>query len=46
MFDKSLLVYFDGLLIFSTDIESYYDDIYKIMEQLHENKLKTKSSKC
>ena len=28
--DESILVYLDNLLIFSTDIELHYNDIYKI----------------
>ena len=46
MLDESLLVYFDDLLIFNTDIELHYDDVCKGLKQLHENKLKAKGSKC
>ena len=42
MLDESLLVYLDNLLIFSTDIESHYDDVHKNLEQLHQNKLRQK----
>ena len=46
MLDESLLVYLDNLLVFSADIELHYDDIHKTLEQLCENKLKAKGSKC
>ena len=45
MLDESLLVYLDNLLVFSADIESHYDNIFKTLEPLHENKLKAKGSK-
>ena len=31
MLDKSLLVYLDNLLVFSTNIESHYDDVHKTL---------------
>ena len=34
MLDESLLVSFDDLTVFSANIESYYDDICKTLEQL------------
>ena len=46
MLDESLLVYLDNLFVFSTDIESHYDDICKALEWLCEKKLKAKGSKC
>ena len=42
MLDEGLLVYLDDLLVFSINIELYNDDIYKTLEQLCENKLKSK----
>ena len=42
MLDESLLVYFDDLLVFKADIELNYDDIYKTLEQLCENKVKSR----
>ena len=39
-------MYLDDLLVFSTDIESYYYDVYKTLELLHKNKLKAKGSQC
>ena len=45
MFDESLLVYLDDLLVFNADIELHYDDIHRTLEWLHENKLKAKGSK-
>ena len=44
--DENLLVYLNNLLVFSADIELYYDDVCKALEQLCENKLKSKVSKC
>ena len=46
MLDESLLDYLDNLLVFSAGIELYYDYICKTLEQLYENKLKAKGSKC
>ena len=44
--DESLLVYIDNLHVFNADIELHYDDICQTLEWLHENRLKTKVSKC
>ena len=46
MLDESLLVYLDALLIFSTDIESHYDNVCTSLEWLCENKLKAEGSNC
>ena len=40
------MVYFDDLLVFSADIESNCNDVFKTLEQLLENHLKAKGNKC
>ena len=40
------MVYLDDLLVFSADIELHYNDIYKTLEQLCDNHLNAKGSKC
>ena len=44
--NKNLLVYLDGLLIFSADIELHYDDTYKKYGMIAWKMLKTWGSKC
>ena len=46
MLDKILLVYLDDLVLFSADIELHYNDLCETLEQLYDNKLKAKGSKC
>ena len=46
MLDEGLLICLDNLLVFSTDIELRYNDVCKTLEQLCENHLKAKGSKC
>ena len=36
---ESLLIYLDDLLVYSADIELYYNNVYKTLEQLHEKKV-------
>ena len=45
MMDESLLVYLDNLLIFSSDIDSHYADVRKMLLQLCEHIFEAKSSK-